>query len=75
MKNEFINFGGIAMNLKRLVHMFKLPCPQCPYTLGYVKCVVSPCPMCKLNNYETYHLLIRLNEGRRNDVPKIILKD
>jgi predicted nucleic-acid-binding Zn-ribbon protein len=33
------------------------PCPKCPYTLGYVKFVVNPCPQCKLNNYKTYHIL------------------
>ena len=60
------------MNMKKLVYMFKPPCPKCPYTLGYVKCVVSPCPECMLNNYETYHWLI---EGKYNKVPQIIMKE
>jgi len=67
MNDELINYGGISMNMKKLVYMFKPPCPKCPYTLGYVKCVVSPCHQCKLNNYETYHRVIGLNEDRRND--------
>lgn len=45
------------MNLNDFI---KPPCPKCPYTLGYVKFVVSHCPNCKLNNYQTYR---RLSKG------------
>jgi len=40
------------------------PCPKCPYTLGYVKFVKNPCPMCKLDNYSTYDSLIEQMKGR-----------
>ena len=36
----------------------KAPCSRCPYTLGYVKFVVSPCPQCKMNDYQTYDRLV-----------------
>ena len=49
------------MKMKKLIERLKYsivpPCPKCPYTLGYVKFVVSPCPQCKLNNYQMYHIL------------------
>ena len=49
------------MKIKKLIEKLKYsitpPCPKCPYTLGYVKFVVCPCPMCKLDNYEMYHIL------------------
>jgi len=32
----------------------KAPCKVCPYKLGIMKALVSPCPMCKLNGYKTY---------------------
>ena len=51
------------MKFKKLIEKIKYsinpPCPKCPYTLGNVKFVVSPCPECKLNNYQTYHVLTK----------------
>ena len=58
------------MKIKKLIekvtYSINPPCPKCPYTLGFVKFVVSPCPECKSNNYQTFHVLTdakRLNRG------------
>ena len=58
------------MNIKKLVYMFKPPCPKCPYTLGYVKCVDNPCFWCKRNNYETYHRLIEISSRAPRGISK-----
>lgn len=42
----------------KLIDKIKPPCPKCPYTLGQVQFVQSPCPMCKINDYQTYKMLI-----------------
>ena len=46
------------MNLKSLINRIKPPCKKCPYKLGRVQFVENPCPQCKMNNYQTYHMLI-----------------
>jgi len=46
------------MSIKKLIYLFKPPCPKCPYTLGHVKFVYNPCPSCKLDGYQMYHVLI-----------------
>ena len=55
------------MNITKFVEKLKYsiapPCPKCPYTLGKVKFVVSPCPECKLSNYQTYHILAEGKHG------------
>ena len=33
----------------------KAPCPVCPYKLGIIKAVISPCPQCKLTGYSFYY--------------------
>lgn len=43
----------------KLIDLLKPPCPQCPYTLGQVKFIDNPCPNCKLNNYQMYHVLAK----------------
>jgi predicted Zn-ribbon and HTH transcriptional regulator len=61
--------SGEAMSLKmieKLAHKLNPPCPKCPYTLGQVQFVKSPCPECKLNDYETYHILA---EGKYRPQP------
>ena len=40
----------------------KAPCKVCPYKLGIMKALVSPCPMCKLNGYKTYANLKYMNQ-------------
>ena len=55
----------IGKFIEKLKYSIAPPCPKCPYTLGYVKFVVSPCPACKLNNYQMYHILKEgMNRGR-----------
>ena len=43
--------------MKKLIYLLKPPCKKCPYTLGRVKFTKSPCPQCKLNNYNMYDML------------------
>lgn len=54
---QSISWEVLLLKVSNLIHLFKPPCPQCPYTLGEVRFVVSPCPQCKLNNYQMYHQL------------------
>jgi len=56
-------------NVKRSIFP---PCPKCPYTLGLVKCdPVSPCKMCKLDNYSTYDSLVeQANRNRPRKLPE-----
>ena len=35
------------------------PCDKCPYTLGLVTFVVSPCPKCEMDNYYMYDRLTK----------------
>jgi len=51
------------MDFKALLSKDKAPCSKCPYTLGHVKFVVSPCPQCVMNDYQTYHRLIGRKYG------------
>lgn len=48
------------------MNMVKPPCPKCPYALGMIEFIDNPCPVCKLNNYETYNLIV---EGRYKVAP------
>lgn len=45
---------GVLLCIKNLANKIKLPCPQCPYTLGQVHTVVNPCPQCRMNGFKTY---------------------
>ena len=33
------------------------PCDLCPYKLGMVKTLISPCPQCKKSGYEYFRQL------------------
>jgi len=46
--------------MKKLLYLIKPPCGKCPYKLGRVKFVDSPCPMCKLNDYRIYEMLVEV---------------
>ena len=48
------------MKLRNLIYWIKPPCKKCPYTLGHVKFVASPCPACKIDNYKMYHMLTKM---------------
>jgi len=69
------------MNIKKIKKKAKLLCSKCPYTLGLVIYVDSPCPICMLNNFQTYYTLI---EGKyktrgvgniKKEINNLILKD
>lgn len=34
----------------------KVPCAKCPYKLGQIKTLVVPCPVCKINGYQSYKM-------------------
>ena len=54
---------GILKNLQRALRTVRPPCRSCPYRLGLVKFVQSPCPACVLDGYRTFDVLTR---GRHN---------
>jgi hypothetical protein len=33
------------------------PCPKCPFQLGQLLAILSPCSACRLNGYQTYEIL------------------
>lgn len=41
----------------------KPPCAKCPYTLGQVHMLTSPCPLCKLDGYKTYERLQKMTRS------------
>ena len=48
--------------LKNLQNVFRTVCPpcvRCPYRLGLVKFVQSPCPACRMDGYRMYDVLTR----------------
>lgn len=49
----------LSLKLKKLIEQMKPPCPKCPYTLGEVQFIKSPCHDCKQKNYQMYHVLIK----------------
>jgi len=44
--------------MMKIKYLIKPPCQKCPYTLGQVKFIKSPCPHCRLDNYRVYESLI-----------------
>ena len=54
---------GILKNLQNVFRTVRPPCARCPYRLGLVKFVQSPCPACVLDGYRTFDVLTR---GRYN---------
>ena len=54
---------SILKNLQRALRTVRPPCRSCPYRLGLVKFVQSPCPACVLDGYRTFDVLTR---GRYN---------
>ena len=38
----------------KLVYRIKPPCSRCPYKLGVVRTVTSPCSQCKANGYRSF---------------------
>ena len=44
-------------NLQSAFHAVHPPCARCPYRLGLVVFVQSPCPACRANGYRTFDAL------------------
>ena len=42
------------MNANNLIYQLKPPCSKCLYKLGQVQTLVTPCPQCKENGYQTF---------------------
>lgn len=41
----------------------KAPCAKCPYKLGQVRTPVNPCPVCKMNGYQSYKTFTEARPG------------
>ncbi len=51
------------MDVKKIKHMIKPPCPECPYKQGIIRTVKDPCPECKMDGYKTYERFIKMAKG------------
>lgn len=40
--------------MNNFIDKVKPPCNKCPYTLGLIRTVTNPCPLCKENNYQMF---------------------
>lgn len=54
---------GILKNLQNVFRAVRPPCARCPYRLGLVKFVQSPCPACRMDSYRMYDVLTRGQDG------------
>lgn len=52
------------MQFHQIIQPIKPPCLNCPYKLGLVHMVVSPCPQCKGNGYQMYAMLMQRSQGK-----------
>ena len=55
----------MEMEIKKLIYKIKSPCPKCPYTLGTVHTLKSPCFECKANGYRTYEIFRGERSGEK----------
>ncbi len=64
---------GIFDVLKGGLHRLGPPCETCPYHLGIIVCVQSPCPTCRGGGFRVYEELLRQanrNPYRDGGLPK-----
>ena len=54
---------GILKNLQGAFRTLRTPCARCPYRLGLVKFVQSPCPACRMDSYHMFDVLTRGQSG------------
>ena len=54
---------GILKNLQRALRTVRPPCRSCPYRLGLVKFVQSPCLACRMDGYRMFDILTRGQSG------------
>ena len=50
---------SVLKNLQNVLRTVHPPCARCPYRLGLVKFVQSPCPACRMDGYRMYDVLTR----------------
>ena len=48
---------SLLKNLQSALRAVHPPCARCPYRLGIVKFVQSPCPACRASGYRTFDAL------------------
>lgn len=51
-----------------MINLRKKPCSKCPYKLGQVHTPVNPCPQCKLNGYQSFEWMLKLQ--RQEKIPE-----
>ena len=54
---------GILKNLQNVFRTVRPPCARCPYRLGLVKFVQSPCIACRMDGYCMFDILTRGQRG------------
>lgn len=57
---RWVGQEGYAMKfMKKLMYSVVPPCDKCPYKLGLVRTVVSPCPSCQDNGYQAFEMFTK----------------
>ena len=54
---------SILKSLQSTLRTVHPPCARCPYRLGLVVFVQSPCPACRMDGYHMYDVLTRGQRG------------
>ena len=54
---------SVLKNLQSALRAVRPPCARCPYRLGLVKFVQSPCPACRMDGYRMFDILTRGQSG------------
>ena len=54
---------SILKNLQSAFRVVRPPYARCPYRLGLVKFVQSPCPACRMDGYRMFDILTRVQRG------------
>ena len=54
---------SVLKNLQNVLRTVHPPCAHCPYRLGLVKFVQSPCPACRMDGYRMFDILTRGQSG------------
>ena len=42
------------MKMTDIIQQMNQPCAKCPYKLGLVQTLISPCPQCRENGYQMF---------------------
>lgn len=54
------------MKMKKIAYCIEPPCSKCPYKLGLVHTLISPCPRCRENGFGMFeHFQQRMAVGGR----------